>query len=187
MKYTVESICDKFRRKEKIKFIFFWGHTPTSDGSITKTCFSQWYDCKFTVDGVKYSTAEQYMMSQKALLFGDFETHKEIMSAKHPKQFKALGRKIRNFNEKVWNEKKTAIVIKGNYAKFSQNPELKKFLLVTNNRVLVEASPYDKIWGIGMSADSIGINNPLNWKGENLLGFCLMEVRDMIEEGKGND
>lgn len=185
MKYTIESICDKFRRKEKIKYIFFWGHQPSV--TITKSCFSQWYNCRFSVDGVEYHTAEQYMMSQKALLFGDTAVNTEIMQANHPKQFKDLGRKISGFNEKIWNDNKTDIVIRGNYAKFSQNPELKKFLLNTGNRVLVEASPYDRIWGIGMSADNSGIDNPLNWQGENLLGFCLMEVRDMLLEENSND
>lgn len=186
MKYTVESICDRFNKKEKLKYIFFWGHTPSE--TITKSCFSQWYNCKFTVDGVEYHTAEQYMMSQKALLFGDTEINKEIMSAVHPKQFKELGRKIRNFNPEIWDRNKTDIVIRGNFAKFSQNPELKYFLLGTNKGVLVEASPYDKIWGIGLSADDSRVNNPLQWQGENLLGFCLMEVRDMIiTEENGND
>ncbi len=187
MRYTVESVCDRFRRKEKIKYIFFWGHTPSGDGSITKSCFSQWFDCKFTVDGVEYRTAEQYMMSQKALLFGDKKINAEIMKAGHPKQFKELGRRISGFNEKLWNDNKTDIVIRGNYAKFSQNPELKYFLLGTNKRILVEASPYDKIWGIGMSADDSRAMNPLQWQGENLLGFCLMEVRDMLSEENKND
>ncbi|MDE6797543.1 MAG: NADAR family protein [Ruminococcus sp.] len=187
MKYSVTDMCKRFDKKEKLKYVFFWGHTPSPDGTITKTCLSQWYNCKFTVDGVEYSTAEQYMMSQKAILFGDTEVNKEIMSAKHPKQFKALGRKIRNFNEKIWNEHKTDIVIKGNYAKFSHNPELKEFLLKTGKRIIVEASPHDKIWGIGMPANTDGIENPAIWNGENLLGFCLMEVRDMLAEEIGND
>lgn len=187
MKYSLNDTVERFRKGEALKYIFFWGHTPSPDGSITKTCFSQWYECRFTVDGVEYHTAEQYMMSQKALLFGDTEINKEIMSAKHPKQFKSLGRRIKNFNEKTWNENKTDIVIKGNYAKFSQNAEFKEFLLKTGRRIIVEASPYDKIWGIGMKGSSSGINNPENWHGENLLGFCLMEVRDMIAEEKEND
>lgn len=185
MKYTLENICERFRKNENLKYVFFWGHRPSAN--VTKSCFSQWYECKFIVDGVEYHTAEQYMMSQKALLFGDVEINKEIMSAKHPKQFKELGRKIRNFDGKIWNDNKTDIVIRGNYAKFSQNPELKAFLLGTGKRVLVEASPHDKIWGIGMSAKDSGIENPLNWQGENLLGFCLMEVRDMLSEENGND
>ncbi|MDE6775961.1 MAG: NADAR family protein [Ruminococcus sp.] len=187
MKYTRDSMIKKSDNGEKMKFVFFWGHRPSSDGVITKSCFSQWYDCKFTVDGVEYHTAEQYMMSQKALLFGDEKINTEIMKSGHPNQFKALGRRISGFNEEIWNNNKTAIVIKGNYAKFSQNQELKEFLLNTGNRILVEASPYDKIWGIGMSANNSGIENPNCWNGENLLGFCLMEVRDMILEVNGND
>ena len=181
MKYTKDMTIKRFNNGERMKYIFFWGHKPSADGSITKSCFSQWYDCRFTVDGVEYSTAEQYMMSQKALLFGDENIYSEIMKASHPNQFKSLGRKISGFDEKVWNENKTDIVIKGNTAKFSQNQELKYFMLNTNDRILVEASPYDKIWGIGMSANSSGIENPNCWNGENLLGFCLMEVRDIIK------
>ncbi|MDE6847735.1 MAG: NADAR family protein [Ruminococcus sp.] len=182
MKYSREIIEETFRRQEKMKYVFFWGHTPSADGSVTKSCFSQWYNCRFTVDGTEYHTAEQYMMSQKALLFGDKEINAEIMKAVHPKQYKELGHRISGFDEKTWNENKTDIVIRGNFAKFSQNPELKSFLLGTNKRVLVEASPCDKIWGIGMSADDPKVMNPLQWHGENLLGFCLMEVRDMIKE-----
>ena len=183
MKYTRDIIIKMFNSKKRMKYIFFWGHRPSADGSITKSCFSQWFACHFTVDGVKYSTAEQYMMAQKALLFGDNKIYNEIMKAFHPKQFKALGRMISGFDEKIWNENKTDIVIKGNLAKFSQNQELKYFLLNTNERVLVEASPYDSIWGIGMSSDDLSCENPTLWKGENLLGFCLMEVRDIIKQG----
>lgn len=181
MKYTREIIEEDFRRKEKIKYIFFWGNTPSYDGSITKTCLSQWFDCRFTVDGVEYSTAEQYMMAQKALLFGDEKIYAEIMNAVHPKQFKEFGRRISGFSEEIWNQHKTDIVIKGNIAKFSQNEKLKYFLLNTNKRVLVEASPYDKIWGIGMDYKDTRCENPTLWNGENLLGFCLMEVRDIIK------
>lgn len=181
MKYTKDTIVKRFNDNERMKYIFFWGHRPSADGSITKSCFSQWYDCRFTVDGVEYSTAEQYMMSQKALLFGDNKIYSEIMNAGHPNEYKSLGRKISGFDEKVWNANKTDIVIKGNTAKFSQNQELKYFLLNTNNRILVEASPYDKIWGIGMKSDDTRCENPVLWNGENLLGFCLMEVRDIIK------
>lgn len=183
MKYTRDIIIKSFNSKNRIKYIFFWGHRPSADGSITKSCFSQWFACRFTVDGVEYSTAEQYMMAQKALLFGDNKIYNEIMKASHPKQFKALGRMISGFDDKIWNQHKTDIVIKGNTAKFSQNQELKYFLLNTNERILVEASPYDKIWGIGMKSDDSRCENPTLWQGENLLGFCLMEARDIIKQG----
>lgn len=181
-KYTRSLIEDKFKRGERLKFIFFWGHKPSADGSITKSCFSQWWDCKFIVDGVEYHTAEQYMMAQKAALFGDKEMQKEIMAASHPKQFKALGQKVKGFVQEVWDKNCCDIVVKGNAAKFSQNEILKAFLLNTNQRVLVEASPYDKIWGIGMGTDDSRCENPTRWNGTNFLGFCLMEVRDILRE-----
>lgn len=179
-KYTRALIENKFKRGERLKFIFFWGHKPSADGSITKSCFSQWWDCKFTVDGVEYHTAEQYMMAMKAEMFGDKAVQAEIMAAKHPKQFKALGRKVSGFNQEIWDESCCDVVIKGNVAKFSQNEDLKAFLLNTNQRVLVEASPYDRIWGIGMGADDPKAENPTLWNGTNFLGFCLMEVRDIL-------
>ena len=148
---------------------------------FSEACFSQWYECKFTVDGVEYHTAEQYMMAQKAVLFGDKEVLQKIMSADNPAVYKSLGRQIRNFDEKIWNEHKFQIVVNGNMAKFSQNPELLDFLVKTGDRILVEASPYDRIWGIGKSKDDFDIENPFKWKGENLLGFALMEVRENLK------
>jgi len=123
---------------------------------------------------------EQYMMAEKARIFGDEEILEEILKNKNPKQIKALGRKVRNFDEEVWKKKRYSIILNGNYAKFIQNKELRRFLVETKNRVLVEASPYDKIWGIGMAADDENVENPLQWKGQNLLGFALMEVREEI-------
>ena len=181
MKYKLENLIKDFNSKKKLKFLFFWGHTENGD-EITKACFSQWYSCKFVVDDITYHTAEQYMMAQKALLFGDNEIFHKIMSSKSPKEYKELGRKIKNFSDSKWNENKYQIVLKGNIAKFSQNEKLKAFLLNTGTKVIVEASPYDKIWGIGLSADQENIENPLTWNGENLLGFALMEVRDLISE-----
>ena len=181
MKYDLENLIKDFNSKKKLKFIFFWGHSQNGD-EITKACFSQWYNCKFVVDGITYHTAEQYMMAQKALLFNDNDIFNKIMKSKHPKEYKELGRKIKNFSDLKWNENKYQIVLKGSIAKFSQNEKLKTFLLNTGTKVLVEASPYDKIWGIGLSADQENIENPLTWNGENLLGFALMEVRDLISE-----
>ncbi len=181
MKYSVEYAKKLMDSENRLKYVFFWGHNPSADGSIGKECFSQWYECNFTVDGVLYHTAEQYMMAQKAILFGDGEVYNEIMNASHPNQYKALGRKIKNFNEKIWHENRTDIVIRGNFAKFSQNPEIRDFLVNTGSRVIVEASPYDRIWGIGMSAKNPDSTDPEKWRGLNLLGFCLMEVRDMVK------
>ncbi|EAC3421795.1 NADAR family protein [Listeria monocytogenes] len=181
MDYTLEKIQHKYRKGEKLKYIFFWGHQPAEDGKISKSCFSQWWICSFKVDGVEYNCAEQFMMAEKAKLFNDMEMREKILAAKHPKQAKDFGRLIRGFQEDIWLKNRFNIVMRANQAKFSQNEELKKFLMQTKNRILVEASPVDKIWGIGMAADYKNVENPLYWKGLNLLGFALMAVRDELE------
>ncbi|EJQ3973494.1 NADAR family protein [Listeria monocytogenes] len=181
MDYTLEKIQHKYRKGEKLKYIFFWGHQPAEDGKISKSCFSQWWICSFKVDGVEYNCAEQFMMAEKAKLFNDMEMREKILAAKHPKQAKDFGRLIRGFQEDIWLKNRFNIVMRANQAKFSQNEELKKFLMQTKNRILVEASPVDKIWGIGMAADNKNVENLLYWKGLNLLGFALMAVRDELE------
>jgi hypothetical protein len=120
------------------------------------------------------------MMAQKAVLFNDMELYENIMKSNHPNEYKKLGRIIHNFDEEIWKSRRCSIVIKGNTAKFSQNINLKKYLIETNNRILAEASPYDRIWGIGLSKTDERTVNPMKWNGTNLLGFCLMEVRDII-------
>ncbi|MFU1794064.1 NADAR family protein [Paenibacillus azoreducens] len=182
--YSIHELRQQFQKGKRLKYIFFWGHQPAADGSINKSCFSQWWPCKFTVEGVLYSSAEQYMMAGKARLFGDEEILQQILAAKHPKQAKDLGRKVRGFDQKVWEEEGYNIVVRGNLAKFSQNEDLSSFLLGTRNRILVEASPVDSIWGVGLAADDDRIENPLLWKGTNLLGFALMEVRDQLMNKK---
>ena len=179
MKYTLESLQQDYKKGKPLKFLLFWGHTPSSDGCIGKTCLSQWWKSDFAIDADSYCCMEQYMMAEKARLF-DSAMVRDIMSCKDPKKIKMLGRKVKNFDESLWVQKRSSIVLNGNFAKFSQNDELKKFLISTQKRVLVEASPYDKIWGIGMSADDEKPENPLYWKGRNLLGFALMEVRDEL-------
>ncbi|EAC4735049.1 NADAR family protein [Listeria monocytogenes] len=181
MDYTLEKIQHKYRKGEKLKYIFFWGHQPAEDGKISKSCFSQWWICSFKVDGVEYNCAEQFMMAEKAKLFNDMEMREKILAAKHPKQAKDFGRLISGFQEDIWLKNRFNIVMRANQAKFSQNEELKKFLMQTKNRILVEASPVDKIWGIGIAADNKNVENPLYWKGLNLLGFALMAVRDELE------
>ena len=177
---NVEQLRKSYSEGKKFEYIFFWGHRQSS-GKITKSCLSQWYECKFTVDGKEYHTAEQYMMAKKAELFGDNEILREIMKADDPSEYKKLGRKIRNFDSNIWNENKFRIVVEGNTAKFSQNPKLRGFLLDTKDSILVEASPYDTIWGIGKDKYEADIENPFTWRGENLLGFALMEVREKIK------
>lgn len=179
MKYNVKMIQERYNSGEEMEFIFFWGHTA-KPGKITKACFSQWYPCDFEIDGVRYHTTEQYMMAQKAKIFGDQEIFEKIMTADGPHDYKALGRKVRNFVPEIWDQEKAKVVLKGNIAKFSQNEELKEFLISTGDKVLAEASPYDDIWGVKRKMDDPEIMNPNNWMGENLLGFVLMETRDIL-------
>ena len=120
------------------------------------------------------------MMTGKARLFGDEEMLQAILHAKTPGEAKKMGRKVRNFDPTIWAQERTNIVTQGNYLKFSQHADLKTFLLNTKTRVIVEASPRDRIWGIGMSKNHESACDPLKWRGSNLLGFCLMEVRDKL-------
>lgn len=159
------------------KYLFFWGHQPQKDGTIGKSCFSQWFDAAFTVDGTSYPTAEHFMMAEKARLFADEGSRARILSAATPAQAKKLGRGVQGFDDTTWNDARFGIVVKGNLAKFSQNPPLAEFLHQTGDRVLVEASPVDRIWGIGMAAAEAEALGPHRWPGLNLLGFALMEVR----------
>lgn len=179
MKYSVEQLVQSGKTFNREDFIFFWGHHKTN--GINKGCFSQWWPCNFEVDGVKYIFAEQYMMAGKARLFNDQKTLQKILEATEPNTCKYLGRQVKNFDSKVWDENCCKIVIEGNLAKFSQDKYLKQQLLSTGDKILVEASPYDHIWGIEMSKDHPDCINPSKWRGTNFLGFCLMEVRDILK------
>lgn len=119
-------------------------------------------------------------MASKARLFGDEETLAEILNSNDPKTAKALGRKVKNFDDVVWPQNARRLVTEGNVAKFGQNAALGKFLLETGKAVLVEASPYDRIWGIGLKAEDKNAKHPDTWQGQNLLGFALMDVRNEL-------
>ncbi len=182
MKYDLNWLKNLHDEGMAIDFIFFWGHQPKKNRKIEKSCFSQWWKSDFANnDGVIFSTAEKWMMFKKAELFKDEAILNEILALNEPKEIKSLGRQIRGFDQKVWDQQKYAIVLEGSLLKFTQNDTLRIFLISTSNKIIVEASPYDKIWGIGMKADEENFNNPNYWKGENLLGFALMEVRDIIK------
>jgi ribA/ribD-fused uncharacterized protein len=159
------------------KYLMFWGHRPRRDGSVGPGCLSQWWPAQFTVDGVRYPTAEHWMMAGKARLFGDERTAAKVLAAGHPNEAKALGRQVPGFDEELWARHRWELVIEGNVAKFGQHPELRDFLLGTGSRVLVEASPLDRVWGIGLAADDERAADPARWRGLNLLGFALMEAR----------
>lgn len=178
--HTLEGIRARFRRGERLKFVFFWGHEGARANQVGKECLSQWYPSAFTVDGRRFPTAEHFMMYRKATLFGDEEVAAKVLTAPGPGAAKSLGRAVRGFDQGVWDAQRQEIVVIGNVAKFSQAADLRDFLGATGHRVLVEASPVDRIWGIGLAADDDDIDNPLQWRGLNLLGFALMEVRDQL-------
>ncbi len=159
------------------QYLFFWGHQPTSDKPIGKWCLSQWFPAPFVIDSIEYPTAEHFMMAEKARLFGDHDTLQQILVAPHPGAAKALGRQVQGFDEGVWLQQRFEIVVRGNRAKFAQDEQLRAYLRNTNDKVLVEASPTDTVWGIGLAEDDRNASNPAAWRGENLLGFALMKVR----------
>jgi len=151
------------------KYVFFWNGI-----------YSQWYTSLVTIDGMTFNCMEQWMMYNKAKLFKDNEMIGSIMSTDSPRLQKKYGREVRNFNAKKWEKVAFDIVKKGNYEKFTQHKDLKKQLLDTGNRIIVEASPVDKIWGIGMAEMDPGVEDSKNWRGQNLLGKAITEVRDLI-------
>ena len=165
-------------RDEMPEILLFYGHKTTDE--ITEMCLSQWYPCEFEAEGTKYTSAEQYMMAEKARLFGDEEIRAQILKTSDPAICKKLGRKVRNFNQEKWNKNRENIARKGNFYKFSQNAKLREFLLSTGDKILVEASPRDRIWGIGMGKSNPDALDPAKWRGRNLLGFAIMAARKKI-------
>lgn len=181
MNYHLNWLLDKVGQEERVKYLFFWGHQPSNDGSIQATCFSQWWvGHPFEEDGIVYATTEHYMMAGKAKLFNDQEHWEQIIACETAAEAKKLGRQVRNFEGATWEAHRCAIVTQGNQLKFGQHEALKTFLLNTKDRVIVEASPRDRIWGIGLGKNSENAQHPATWRGKNLLGFCLMEVRDLL-------
>lgn len=176
---TLEELLKQIGEGRQFNYLHFWGHKQRGL-QADKACFSQWFVAPFQVDNITYPTAEHYMMAGKARLFDDQIVLKEILTTSDPDMVKRLGRKVKNYDESTWVERRFQIVVDGNYAKFSQNPKLKQYLLSTGDKVIVEASPLDKIWGTGLAQDHTDSNNPHLWQGLNLLGFALMEVRSRL-------
>eukprot|EP00286_Rhodomonas_abbreviata_P026497 CAMPEP_0181307198 /NCGR_PEP_ID=MMETSP1101-20121128/10741_1 /TAXON_ID=46948 /ORGANISM="Rhodomonas abbreviata, Strain Caron Lab Isolate" /LENGTH=187 /DNA_ID=CAMNT_0023413377 /DNA_START=91 /DNA_END=650 /DNA_ORIENTATION=+ len=145
---------------------------------------SQWFPSRFyDENGLMFNCCEQYMMYHKARLFGDNVIMAEIMKSKDPKKQKALGRAVANFDADVWDKACDAVVTEGNRLKFEQNEPLRRLLLATGERVLAEASPFDKIWGIGLAASQPWAWDQRCWKGSNRLGLALMRVRAALAQG----
>ncbi|MEU6991376.1 NADAR family protein [Streptomyces sp. NPDC046465] len=174
---TTEALVHAVHAGEKVKYLHFWGHAPRRDGTLGASCLSQWWPSPFTVDGVEYATAEHWMMAAKARLFDDPEAERVALSARTPAEAKTAGRLVRGFDNETWTRERFEIVVRGSTHKFASDPALRDFLLGTGDRVLVEASPLDRIWGIGLAADDPRAEDPAQWQGPNLLGFALMEAR----------
>jgi ribA/ribD-fused uncharacterized protein len=175
---NLQEIQARARKGEQFEYLFFWGHQPAKDNQVNESCLSQWYVAPFVVDGLVYPTAEHWMMAEKARLFGDATTLEQILAAPSPKSAKTLGRKVQNFDLAVWVAHCRDIVTRGNVEKFQQHASLREFLLSTAGKVIVEASPSDRIWGIGLRQSDERALDPRRWLGQNLLGFALMDVRN---------
>ena len=174
-----ESLRAAIRAGWRPKYLMFWGHEPAAGAAAPpgKHCLSQWWGARFVVGEHSYMTAEHYMMAGKARLFGDEATLERILAAPSPAAAKRLGREVQGFDERAWAAARFDIVVEGNVAKFGQHPALADFLRATGERVLVEASPTDRIWGIGLAAGHADAENPERWPGLTLLGFALLQAR----------
>jgi len=164
------------------RFLYFWGHTAKADGPGAWV-LSQWWPVEFSVDSTVYRHAEGFMMAEKARLFGDGGMRERILTAEHPSEAKKLGRLVRGFDAAAWNAERYGIVIRGNLAKFGQHSDLQAYLLSTAPHLLVEASPRDRVWGIGLGRHNERAKRPSEWRGQNLLGFALTAVRDALAAG----
>ncbi|MFG2636902.1 NADAR family protein [Streptomyces sp. NPDC048362] len=180
-----EALISEVRAGARVKYLHFWGHRPRPVGGIGASCLSQWWPSPFVVDGVRYATAEHWMMAGKARLFGDAEVERRVLQAAHPSEAKKAGRLVRGFDDAIWRRERFAVVVEGSVHKFAADGDLRAFLLGTGDRVLVEASPVDRVWGIGLAATDEAASDPERWRGPNLLGFALMEARERLRGSGG--
>lgn len=180
--YDIDWLKERMANGDVIDYLFFWGHTNKTNEPVGKFIFSQWYPSAFEIDGITYLTAEHWMMAGKARLFKDDETWQKIINAPTPIVAKELGRQVKGFEPAIWEQHCFDIVREGNRHKFTQHNSYKEYLLATGSKVLVEASPVDPVWGIGLPQDNPKAKDPHSWRGQNLLGFVLMEVRDQLRK-----
>ncbi len=150
-------------------FTFFWKHR-----------LSQWHPARFVIGGIPFNCAEQFMMYSKAVLFADRDAAERILATDSPRDQQAIGRTVRGYDESVWMLFREGIVFAGNFARFDQNAEQRELLFSTRGTTLVEASPHDRVWGIGLSADDPRANDRAQWHGLNLLGEALTRVREAL-------
>jgi ribA/ribD-fused uncharacterized protein len=155
-------------------FVLFWRGWP-----------SQWFRSAFELDGVAYNCCEQFMMAEKARVFGDADAEQAILATKSPKEQKTLGRNVRGFDAARWNAVCRGVVYRANLAKFEQNANLRQLLLATGHRTIVEASPVDTIWGVGLAQDDPRVLDRAQWQGTNWLGVALMQARDELRRNAG--
>ncbi|MBK1787712.1 NADAR family protein [Prauserella cavernicola] len=180
--WDADALAARLRAGEPVELLLFRGHRPEPDGRIGPGCLSQWWPAPFAVDGQRFATAEHYMMWRKARLFGDDVSAAAILDGPDPGEAQRLGRAVAGFEQQRWHRDRFAIVVAANVAKFGADPELRDFLLGTGDRVLVEASPVDRVWGIGLAPDDPRAGDPARWRGLNLLGFALCHARSLLSE-----
>jgi ribA/ribD-fused uncharacterized protein len=154
------------------EFIFYFGE---------ESVFSHWYKCKFQIDEKTYGCVGQYIMYKKALLFDDEAIAHKIMNSSSPARHRSLGKQVSGFDKKKWHEHCLTYSLEGNLAKFSQNPILRKALLQSAGKSFAEASPYDRVWGIGLSLSNPKIHDRANWRGKNWAGESLEAARKELQ------
>jgi len=182
----VPALLRKIEAGWRPKFVFFWGHQSYPGEKAGKHTLSQWWEADFEIGGARYPTAEHYMMAEKARLF-DSAMLPQILEARSPAGAKALGRRVKNFDQAVWDAHRFDIVVRASVAKFGQNADLRAYLMTTGDKVLVEASPVDPVWGVSLAEGDPRLERPEEWRGLNLLGFAIMKARAMLRAEVGID
>jgi ribA/ribD-fused uncharacterized protein len=177
---SVTELVELVSTGARVDYLHFWRNQPPGAPAAGPGCLSQWAPSPFEVDGRRFATAEHWMMWRKAVLFGDDEVAAQVLRAPTPFEAKQLGGRARGFDRRVWEAERFGIVVAGNVAKFAAHDDLRAYLLGTRGRVLVEASPKDRIWGIGLAEDDPRAADPATWRGLNLLGFALMQAREQL-------
>jgi ribA/ribD-fused uncharacterized protein len=185
MRYDLVWLRQQYDFGVRPRYLFFQGSDGNAGQGGGSEVLNQWFPSAFTVDGICYRNAAHWMMVEKARIFVDMHAVSNLLAAKNDVEVKETGRHIAGFRQQHWDDRRYAIVKQGNLHKFSQHAGLREYLVSTKSLVLSEANARDTVWGIGLSSDSPLIGDPHQWKGLNLLGFALMETRDILS-GEGH-